>query len=238
MKLKYGKILLVFFTIFHHQNTFAQSFDEEKVAMTNFVKRMYQSSPFEGGKVMEGEEGTYHVIAIPAISSASSTNEKKAQETASTAFAEPFIKFEMIAQMENPKRLLYYCQPLSQFVKHIYQKEAFDGARIIASPINNYFIAVVSLDPSRYPNSALMDRAALMKSNQQANTLFNGSKISSNLIIVTEQNNQGIRNSSMEVVLEQSMGYIEGLAALTKFELNNKKVYVFYRALNRKNESN
>lgn len=36
----------------------------------------------------------------------------------------------------------------------------------------------------------------------------------------------------------QSIGHIKGLTTLIKFELNNKKVYVFYRTLNKKNESN
>jgi hypothetical protein len=32
----------------------------------------------------------------------------------------------------------------------------------------------------------------------------------------------------------QNMGHIKGLTTLIKFELNKKKVYVFYRALNKK----
>lgn len=228
---KLNIILVFIFTLIVSHIGTAQSFDEEKVSMTNFVQRMYQASPFEGGKIMEGEEASYHVVAIQATSSMPKENEKKAQEIAAISFAEPFVKFEMIAQMQNPARLLYYCQPLSKFIQSNYQKQGFDGARIVSSPNNNFFIAVVSLDPTRYSNPSLMDRAALMKSNQQANALFNGSNITSDMVIVTESTIKGISTTAIEMIREQSMGYIEGLAALTKFDANNKKVYVFYRPL-------
>jgi hypothetical protein len=209
----------------------AQSFDEEKVAMTNFVKRLYQAAPFEGGKLLEGDEASYHVVAIPVSSSIPKENEIKAQETAVSSFAEPFIRFELIGQMENPARLLYYCQPLSKFVKQNYLKEPFDGARIVTSPNNNFLIAVVSLDPTKYPNPSLMDRVAQMKSNQQSNALNNGSTITSDILISTEQNGKEVKSSSLEVIREQTMGFIEGLSALIKFDSNNKKVFVYYRAL-------
>ena len=212
----------------------AQSFDEEKIAMTNFVKRMYQASPFEGGKLLEGDESSYHVVAIPASSISSKEKEIKAQEIAVSSFAEPFIKFELIGQMENPGRLLYYCQPLSKFIKQNYLKEPFDGARIVTSPNNNFLIAVVSLDLAKYTNPSMMDRVAQMKSNQQSNALTNGSLITSDLIISTEQNGKEAKTSSLEVIREQTLGFIEGLSALLKFEVNNKKVYVYYRALTSK----
>lgn len=220
--------------IFNASNLNAQSFDEEKVAMTNFVKRMYQVAPFEGGKLMEGDETSYHVVAIQASSSIPKENEIKAQETAASSFAEPFIKFELIGQTENPTRLLYYCQPLSKFVKQNYLKEPFDGARIVTSPNNNFLIAVVSLDPTKYTNPSLMDRVAQMKSNQQSNALNNGSTITSEIIISTEQNGKEVKSSSLEVIREQTMGFIEGLSALIKFDSENKKVFVYYRPLKSK----
>jgi hypothetical protein len=227
----YTLAIICCFTI----NSFSQSFDEEKVAMTNFVKRMYQAAPFEGGKLLEGDEASYHVVAIPVSSSIPKENEIKAQETAVSSFAEPFIRFELIGQMENPARLLYYCQPLSKFVKQNYLKEPFDGARIISSPNNNFLIVVVSLDPTKYTNPSLMDRVAQMKSNQQANTLSNGSNITSEMIISTEQNGTSVSTSSIEFIREQSMGFIEGLSSLIKFDYNNKKVFVYYRSINSKN---
>jgi hypothetical protein len=215
----------------------AQSFDDEKVAMTNFVKRMYQATPFEGGKLLEGEEASYHIVAVSSVSNLPKENEKIAQDIASTAFAEPFIKFEFIAQVENPssgRKLLYYCQPLSKFIQKNYQKQPFDGAKIIASPGKNFFISVVSLDPSKYTNQSLMDRVALIKSKQQANALFNGSTIQSDIIILTEQSQSGTKINSQEIIKEQTMGFVQGLENLLKFDFNEKKIFVYYRVLDSK----
>ena len=226
------KFITILFFFLLYQNTIAQSFDDEKVAMTNFVKRMYVASPFEGGRLLEGEEASYHVVAITPTSSIAKENEKKAQEIASISFAEPFIKFELVGQVSTSGRLLYYCQPLSKFVKNNYLKEPFDGSRIVASPNNNFFISVISLDPTKYTNPSLMDKVAQIKSNQQANAIFNGSTISSDIIISTEQNGKGITTSSLEVIREQTMGFVKGLIALMKFDHNGKKVFVYYQAIN------
>lgn len=37
----------------------AQSYDEEKIAMTNFIVRMYRNAPFEGVKVFTDYENSY-----------------------------------------------------------------------------------------------------------------------------------------------------------------------------------
>lgn len=39
--------------------SFAQNFNEEKVAMTNFIIRMYKTAPFEGVKVFTDYEHSY-----------------------------------------------------------------------------------------------------------------------------------------------------------------------------------
>lgn len=236
MKNKFTLIILLFIFCNQHKST-AQSFDEEKVAMTNFIKRMYQATPFEGGKLLEGEEVSYHIVAISSTTNLPKENEKIAQDIASTAFAEPFIKFELIAQVENPSsghKLLYYCQPLSKFIQKNYQKQPFDGAKIIASPGKNFFISVVSLDPSKYANQSLMDRVALIKSKQQANALFNGSIIQSDIIILTEQSQSGTKINSQEIIKEQTMGFVQGLENLLKFNFNEKKIFVYYRVLDSK----
>ena len=79
---------------------------------------------------------------------------------------------------------------------------------------------------------SLMDKVAQIKSNQQANAIFNGSTISSDIIISTEQNGKGITTSSLEVIREQTMGFVKGLIALMKFDHNGKKVFVYYQAIN------
>jgi hypothetical protein len=68
---------------------------------------------------------------------------------------------------------LFSCQPLSEFIKSSYSKQSFNGVKIIATPKTDYFISVITLDSKKYTNESLMDRVALIKAKQQANTLFN-----------------------------------------------------------------
>ena len=76
-----------------------------------------------------------------------------------------------------------------------------------------------------------MDKVAQIKSNQQANAIFNGSTISSDIIISTEQNGKAINISSLEVIREQTMGIAKGLLAPMKFDHNGKKVFIYYQLI-------
>jgi hypothetical protein len=224
---------------------FSQSFNEEKTAMINYVKRMYTTSPFEGAKLIEGDEKNYYIVAISLTNDIKNTSEKqiinaenKAQEAAKNTFAEPCIKFEMLATIPDDGKkkttFLFVCQPLSEFLTNAYKKQAFDGAKIIATPTVNYFISVVTLDNAKYTSSAMMDRVALIKAKSQANTLFNGSTITSDIVIYTGENTRSNTTQTTEVFKEQAMGFVEGLENLLKFDSNEKKIYLFFRELTSK----
>jgi len=58
------KFLLLISTIVSAIALNAQSFNEDKTAFTNFVKRMYSSAPFEGVKVIEDYDHQYLVSVI------------------------------------------------------------------------------------------------------------------------------------------------------------------------------
>lgn len=45
-------------------NTNAQSFNEDKTAFTNFVKRMYMSTPFDGVKIIDDYDHQYMISVI------------------------------------------------------------------------------------------------------------------------------------------------------------------------------
>ena len=61
MKMKiYSFWFLVFFAFNYH----AQSFNEDKTAFSNFIKRMYMSSPFDGVKIIEDYDHQYMVSVI------------------------------------------------------------------------------------------------------------------------------------------------------------------------------
>lgn len=61
MKLKISSFLFFVFFVFNYQ---AQSFNDDKIAFTNFVKRMYMSSPFDGVKIIEDYDHQYMVSVV------------------------------------------------------------------------------------------------------------------------------------------------------------------------------
>lgn len=236
------KIYFFLFAMLNVCSSFGQSFNDEKTSMINYLKRMYTVSPFEGAKIIEGDERSYYIAAISLLNNTSSAEinnslaEKKAQDAVKITFAEPCVKFEMLSIITDDAKksntYLFSCQPLSDFVKVANKKQPFNGAKIISTPKYNYFVSVIALDSHKYTSESLMDRVALIKAKQQANTLFNGSFVSSDIIIKTDVTSS--ITTSTEIIREQSMGFVEGIETLLKYAENENKVYIFYRELTNK----
>ena len=55
-------------------NSFSQSINDDKIALTNFIKRMYNSAPFEGVKVIDDYDHQYF-ISVLSLEKAKYTNE-------------------------------------------------------------------------------------------------------------------------------------------------------------------
>ena len=82
---------------------FGQSFNEDKTAFTNFIKRMYTYKPFEGVKIVEDYEDTYLISALsvptnkyPSASMMIRVAEVKAQSQANTFLNGSNITMDMI----------------------------------------------------------------------------------------------------------------------------------------------
>lgn len=60
--MKHTLILVLF--LFAIQNTFAQSYNSDNVAVTNFLIRMYNDAPFEGVRVVDDYEQAYLVSVL------------------------------------------------------------------------------------------------------------------------------------------------------------------------------
>lgn len=216
----------------------AQSFNDEKTYAINFIKRVYSSSPFEGVKKIEDEEINYYAVAITihnfskdSLLSSVPKAQIKAQQYAEQGFAEPCVKFEMIERYEKENQItfLFLCTTLDDFITDILRKKNVDGAKIISAPNNKYVIACISLENSKYSSSEMRDKAAFMKAKQMINTMMNGSTITSDAIIRTDENDSKTEIISTETVKEHAMGFIQGLELLFSKELiNNKTTYVYY----------
>ncbi len=58
------KYIFTIVTILLFRSVFSQSFNEDKTAFTNYVKRMYASAPFDGVKIIEDYDHQYLVSVI------------------------------------------------------------------------------------------------------------------------------------------------------------------------------
>jgi hypothetical protein len=221
----------------------AQSFNAEKTYAINYIKRVFNSSPFEGAKKIEGDEGTYYAVSVGVTKFTADSLQfiankalSKAQAHAEQGFSEPCIRFEIVGVMEQQSTgtssLLFLCESLEQFLLTQLKKSPFDGARIVSAPNNKFIITSVSLENSKYATPEMRDKVAQMKAKQMVNTLVNGSTITSDMIIRVDQDGGSEDGDSVEKIREQAMGFINGLELLARRELaSDKTTYLYYSRL-------
>ncbi len=237
-KFKYFEKILIILMLLQSSKTIAQSFNNEKTTVINYVKRVYDSSPFEGVKKIEGDDSEYYAVAVSylnvkkdSILTLVSKAQRKAELLSEQGFSEPCVNFEMVTHFENGNRVtyLFFCSTLSQFIADNLKQKLFDGARIISSPSNKYIIAVVSLENVKYSSSEMKDKIAHMKAKQFVNSMVNGSTITADQIIRTDLNDTNTVISNIEIIKEHSQGYVKGLELLFSKEIvQNKTTYLFY----------
>lgn len=56
--------ILILLIIIKSSTSFGQGYNDDKTTMTNFLKRMYTSAPFEGVKVVEDYDNKYFISVI------------------------------------------------------------------------------------------------------------------------------------------------------------------------------
>lgn len=232
------KYLALALVLAFYASAFSQTFSDEKTSAINFVKRIFSSSPFEGVKKLEGEAGNYYAVAVTltnvpkdSLLSVVPKAQLKAQLTAEQGFAEPCVKFEMIDRIEkdNQNTYLFLCTTLEEFITEFIKKKNIDGARIISAPANKYVVSIITLENAKYTTPELRDKVAFMKAKQLVNVLVNGSTITSDQIIRTDENDKSSEVTITEIVREHSLGFIQGLALLFAKEITqNKTTYVYY----------
>ena len=91
-------------------NLEAQSFNDEKVSLTNFIKRMYTAKPFEGVKIVDDYDHQY-LISVISLEKAKYTSEStmnrvaqvKAQSQASTFLNGATISMDMVITTKESK---------------------------------------------------------------------------------------------------------------------------------------
>ena len=126
---------------------------------------------------------------------------------------------------------------LTNFIKRMYNSAPFEGVKVIDDYDHQYFISVLSLEKSKYPNEAMMNRVAQVKGQSQANIFFNGSTITSDLVIKTTENKSADKPSTavetIESIKENAMGFVKSMELLTNFDNPDGKrmVFIFYKLM-------
>ena len=104
------KYILIFLTLTIKLSANSQSFNEDKTAFSNFLKRMYTASPFEGVKIVDDYDHQY-LVSVISLEKAKYTNESimnrvaqvKAQSQASTFLNGATITMEMVISTKETK---------------------------------------------------------------------------------------------------------------------------------------
>ena len=122
---------------------------------------------------------------------------------------------------------------LASFLTRMYKSEPFEGVRVVTDYDNAYLLSVLTLDKSKYPNDATLNRVAGVKAMSEASRYFNGSSISSDIFIHTEESSTGEgENWVIENIKERSLGYVKQLEQLTNFpDQNGRQVFIFFKQL-------
>lgn len=122
---------------------------------------------------------------------------------------------------------------LASFLARMYKSEPFEGVKVVTDYENSYLLSVITLDASKYPNQSAVNRVASVKAMSEASRYFNGSNISSDMIITMTETSDGEANSTIiENIRERSVGYVKQLQQLTNFQDGKgRQVFIYYKQL-------
>jgi hypothetical protein len=112
-------------------NLNAQSFNDDKVSLSNFMKRMYTSKPFEGVKIIDDYDHDY-LVSIISLDKTKYTNESimnrvaqvKAQSQASTFLNGANISMDMVITTTEKKDTQKNVNTIVETVEQIKQNSA------------------------------------------------------------------------------------------------------------------
>lgn len=108
--MKKNKLIFFFLLLTTATNIQAQSFNEDKTSMVNFLKRMYNSSPFEGVKIIDDYDHQY-LVSVLSLDKTKYTNpsimnrvaQVKAQSQANTYLNGSKISMDLVIKTSEQK---------------------------------------------------------------------------------------------------------------------------------------
>lgn len=139
-----------------------------------------------------------------------------------------FVALGVNAQSYNSDRVSF-----TNFLVRMYKDAPFEGVRAVNDYDNAYLISVLALDKGKYKTESVLNRVASVKAMAQASRYFNGSNITSDMIIRTTEKEDGKTDTEIiENINEHSIGYVKALEQLTNFTRNDgQQVFIFIKKL-------
>ena len=125
---------------------------------------------------------------------------------------------------------------MTNFIVRMYRNSPFEGVKVFMDYEHSYLLSVLTLDPAKYPNSSVMDRVAAVMAMSQASRYFNGSDITTDLIVHSTEHSDGTADSEIiETIKERSMGYVKALELLTSFDNSEiRRVFIYCKEIESK----
>lgn len=141
-----------------------------------------------------------------------------------------FIALGTYAQGFNSNKVA-----LTNFLVRMYNNAPFEGVRAVDDYEDAYLISVLALDKSKYKTESVLNRVASVKAMAQASSYLNGSTISQEMIIHTsEKVDKDSDVDIIEIIRENSLGYVKALEQLTNFtRTDGMQVFIFIKQIDR-----
>ena len=122
------KNLLYFLVILVSIKSYGQGYSDEKVSLTNFLKRMYTATPFEGVKIVDYYDNQF-LISVISLEKAKYSSESemnrvaqvKAQSQASTFLNGATISMDMVITTKETKDSINNITTIIETVEQIKQ---------------------------------------------------------------------------------------------------------------------
>ena len=122
------KKLLLILSVIVSFTSFGQSISDEKIVLSNFIKRMYSATPFDGVKIMDDYDHQY-LVSVISLDKAKYTDpsvmnrvaQVKAQSQASTFLNGATISMDMIITTKESKDSTNNVKTIVETVEHIKQ---------------------------------------------------------------------------------------------------------------------
>ena len=120
--------IIFFLMLVMSDHLFSQSFNDDKTAFTNFLKRMHTATPFEGVKVVDDYDHEY-LISVISLEKAKYTSnaimnriaQVKAQSQASTFLNGATISMDMVITTKETKDSINNVKTIVETVEEIKQ---------------------------------------------------------------------------------------------------------------------